>query len=552
MSDLAKKQVSIKSFFQRSLRVDGPSEMSPKHVSVVVNMVHEETVKEHQEKVMPNDIEIPNENDDTSMSYEKIREQNIRRNSDFLAQLGLDEVLIPRSVGEKRKGPKKRSLQGNEESHRPLPKRIQPKRGAKTAVVAELPVDNTREEEGVSDKEIEIAETLFEDSSVLTYAISIRSEIELKKLVPSQTFPWNSADSVPTLLPLPSLQSDTLSAVYSLHPHPAIPSLIVAAGKGGQVAVYSIRDDSPSSHSPSPLLDFRAHSRWISSAKFFSKSKSVDEEAHIRLLTAADDGLLKLWDIAQCNLRSDPKILCTVSLHEKGIFSMDERGGQILTGSKDRSVAVSLIQTSGEIQKVHNFLDLHASVVKSVQWKPGPDGSDCPPQVFASGGQDSSIFVQDTRSDSPALHIPAAHEGGVHTVSWCPVTSGSDGSEHLLMSAGYDSSVKIFDVRACGGSSCSSLHTFRDHNAHLSRRSSITTPSFLTSQHLLIPNEHSSSISIHCTLTGRTLSRGTLEEQPLSVACTRFMTAEGFPRFAVAACKRKGVLIPFRVTNSSA
>lgn len=563
-----KRQISIKSFFQRSQAAHGSYESSPPPLSAATEPIPSLQINQNSQEdtltlmdslpvpcsqgVMPECDGMLSVGGDSSLaSYEKIREENIRRNCDFLRRLGLTEVSIPRPVGERRKGQKRRSHQGNEEHHPPIPKRIQPKRGVKTAVPVELPLhpsgDSGDEEEGISDKEVEGGDHSFEDSSVLRYVISVGSEGESEELPPlSDT---NCQHLVPTLRPLPSLQSEYLSAVYSLHPHPAIPSLIVAAGKGGQVAIYSIPQSSDKS-SPtltSPLLDFRAHSRWISSANFFSNSKSIDQKAHILLLTAADDGLLKLWDIAQCNRSCDPKILCSVSLHDRGIFAMDERDEQVLTGSKDRSVSISRIQSSGEVQRVQSFLDLHASVVKSVQWKPSE--VDCPPQVFASGGQDCSIFIQDIRSASPDLHISSAHEGGVHTVSWCPATSV--GGDYLLMSAGYDSSVKIFDLRLCGGPTCSPLHSFRDHSSQLSKRSSITTPSFLTSQYLLIPNEHSSSISIHCTLTGRTLSRGTLEEQPLSVACSRFLTPDGLPRFAVAACKRKGVLIPFRVTHSS-
>jgi WD40 repeat protein len=536
---MEKKQISIKSFFQRSPRVDGTPKCDSSGITDLVTILPEKTELE----------DIGTE----EMSYEKIREENIRRNSDFLAQLGLHEFSIPTSVEERRKVSKKRSIRNREESHRPLPKRIQPKRGVKMAIEKEFGVD-TKEQEDISDSENEVEDRTFDDSSVLRYAISIDSEVVSGIDTPSQALSQRNCENpVPTLKPLSSLQSDSLLAVYSMHPHPVIPSLLVAAGKGGQVAIYSIPEtkvQTPTSYSPHPLLEFRAHTRWISSAKFFSKSKSVDEEAHIRLLTTADDGMLKFWDVAQCNLRSDPKILSSVSLHEKGIFAMDERDGHILTGSKDRSLSVSVIQSSGEIRRVQSFLDLHASVVKGVQWKPSHEEHDCPPQVFVSGGQDCSIFVQDIRSSSPALHIPVAHEGGVHTVSWCPVTPGSDGNEHLLMSAGYDSSVKIFDVRVCGGATCPPLHTFRDQGAPLSRRSSITTPAFLTSKHLLIPNELSSSISVHCTLTGKTLSRGSLEEQPLSVISSRFTTAEGLPRYAVAACKRKGVLIPFHVAYS--
>ena len=310
-----KRQFSIKSFFQRSQAAHGSSEssLSPLPLFAATEPTPSLQINENSQnetlmdspvprsEVIPQSDGILSDGGDAGLaSYEKIREENIRRNSDFLRRLGLTEVSIPRPVGERRNGQKRRSHQGNEH-HLPLPKRIQPKRGVKTAVAVDMQLDPSRdfgdEEEG---KEIEEGDHSFEDSSVLRYAISVGSDVESEEVPLSYK---NCQNLVPTLRPLPSLQSELLSAVYSLHPHPAIPSLIVAAGKGGQVAIYSIPQSSDkSSPTPTPpLLDFKAHSRWISSAKFFSNSKSIDQKAHILLLTAADDGLLKLWDIAQCN-----------------------------------------------------------------------------------------------------------------------------------------------------------------------------------------------------------------------------------------------------------
>jgi hypothetical protein len=552
-------QASIKSFFCKPLPAPAPAP-APAHVPAPIPPVpahlsppaifSAQEKSQSSEKVELSDLshlepslDVPPSMTHRVTDYQRLREENIRRNSDFLAQLGLHEVADPATNDR----PSKKRAFKETSARNQATKRIQPKRGAKSLETNSTAVIDPASD-SASDSEEKAEELPFDDSSVLKYVISTA-----ERSPPSQSClsSGKPGEAIPTLHPLPSLRCDSLAAVYSLHPHPTIPSLLVAAGKGGIAAIYSTspsRDLSLDDGSRAPLLHFKAHSRWISSAKFLSPRESVGEtereplSAAIRLLTAADDGLLKLWDLARCTQNSDPQLLSSLPLHEKGIFSMDESAGQILTGSKDRSVSLSVIHPSGEIQRAQLFQDLHGSVVKSVHWKPVLGSS---PVIFASGSQDSSVAVQDIRSPTPSLCIASAHAGGVHTVSWSPLLGSSDGSaEFLLMSAGYDSAVKLYDIRHCTSATATPLHIFQERNPS-SRSSTIVTPSFLTSRSLLIPNESSFSISINCTTTGRTLSRGTLEEQPLSVVCSHH--ASDVPNYAFAACKRKGIVMPLTV-----
>jgi hypothetical protein len=531
-------QSSIKSFFSKPR----PTPHSLPNIPCVIRATT---------KLEPNDSTPDTEGETSIVStdvtdYQRIREENIRRNSDFLAQLGLHEVLVP---APNERVSKKRTLNQTKPKTQP-PKRVQPKRGVKCNDIIAPAIDSV---DSASDSGAEVEELPFEDSSVLKYVISASEQLPSSPRQCSQ----EGEDSIPTLRPLPSLRCDALLAVYSMHPHPSIPSLLVTAGKGGFAAIFSIPSNSPAPEpsqgdSHAPLLHFKAHSRWISSARFYSSGEATatatPETTAIRLLTTADDGLLKLWDLARCNQNADPQLLSSVSLHERGIFAMDESGGKVLTGSKDRSVSLSAVHLSGEIRRTQQFEELHGSVVKSVHWKPVEESSDPSPVIFASGSQDSSIAVQDIRSPAPSLRIASAHAGGVHTVSWSPLVGSSGGSaEYLLLSAGYDSAVKLYDIRHCTSASTTPfpLHTFHDPRHASSRSSTIVTPSFLTSRTLLIPHESSSSLSINCTTTGKTLSRGILDEQPLSVVCS--LRSDGVPDYAFAACKRKGTVIPLTI-----
>ncbi len=64
----------------------------------------------------------------------------------------------------------------------------------------------------------------------------------------------------------------------------------------------------------------------------------------------------------------------------------------MLTGSKDKTVALSTLRGDGGVgltrERVFSF---HSKVVKTVSWR-GEDGGHS--HVFASGGQDSAVFVK--------------------------------------------------------------------------------------------------------------------------------------------------------------
>jgi WD40 repeat protein len=553
----------------------------------------------------PGPGQSPNPNGDSITDYERVRQENIERNQQFLRELGLAgaSLLVPEPVVEPASGARKHKVRRRAEREiiprEILPRRVQPRRGVKGSQTSGLTGDGVEEEQvsisgnsNENESDSEQKPTEFDDSSVLQYLLStavstvqtVGSDGEKSEVNPSsqqsatlQPIRFNdpsfSNESRTTSSPNTILQSVDLTAVYSMDFH-RDSRLFVAGGKGGNVAVFAlpeyrmeanvatarvdsqqtptIVDDSVAVYDP--LLVFRAHNRWVSCTKFLSMG---GRDSDIRLLSAADDGVVKLWDLAQTSQQQTAKVLATSSCghaNGRGIFSLDERQGELITGSKDRTVCVSRVSPLGDITPMTQFSELHDGVVKSVSWQGGPCRNSAP-STFASGGQDQRVCVKDIRSgfgasaSSADVEITGAHAGGVHTVLWCP----HDHGEHWLATAGYDGLVNVFDIRATGAlgraeaNSATPLFCFREHQApsgpKRKKSSTILTPCFLSQSSLLIPSEYSGALSMHCLLTGSTISRGVLSSDnaiPISVAAVTNSTRNSM--YVVAASNRKGAM----------
>jgi len=132
-----------------------------------------------------------------------------------------------------------------------------------------------------------------------------------------------------------------LSAVYSLHLQPStsssLPSssssLLAAAGKQGQMAIFQIQrhphkpsssssslPSSSSSSSSSLLLSFRGHTGWVADVRFLtppSLPPSLPSSASpsVLLASAANDGVVKLWDLARVHPTTGmPKALASLNV----------------------------------------------------------------------------------------------------------------------------------------------------------------------------------------------------------------------------------------------
>ncbi len=323
------------------------------------------------------------------------------------------------------------------------------------------------------------------------------------------------------------------------------PDLLLAGGKGGVVSLFHLNGNLSNSENKNVIISFKAHQKWISDVKFLSENicNKVDSNTQsIPIITSSDDGFIKVWDLGKCRKNSqsgfeEPKLIYkNNNIHDKGIFSMDEVNGLILTGSKDRSIVLSKLALSSTLTPSFEILSTfnhHYNVVKSVNWKRTLNNEN--PVIFASGGQDRMVCIKDIRTndtDNAELSIANAHDGGVHTVLWNPYFNSSENDQenleknhNMLMTAGMDPFIKVYDVRKLTknssdeANSANPLFIFKGHTSnHIKKITSINSPKFLSNETIVTTGEGNDNISLYCLKTGLTLSRGELPEKPITLA----------------------------------
>ena len=197
--------------------------------------------------------------------------------------------------------------------------------------------------------------------------------------------------------------------VYSVDTRPAghAAALLAAAGHQGWCSVLPL--DRLGAEEPTPLLTWRAHRSWIGEVQFCSAGASE----RTLLLSASNDKSIALWDLNKSASSGRAAQLATVSPHSQGIFAMSERGGRVLSASKDGVVALSEL-TGDALRVVRQWDELHERVVKSVRWRST--------HLFASAGNDAHIAIVDVRQAGgrPATLISDAHESAINSITWSP------------------------------------------------------------------------------------------------------------------------------------
>ncbi|CAM9475162.1 unnamed protein product, partial [Ectocarpus sp. 4 AP-2014] len=194
------------------------------------------------------------------------------------------------------------------------------------------------------------------------------------------------------------LSASGLSTIYTMHfcgaraaggggggrGAAALPPLLAAGGKGGVVALFSTRrqrqtdrhennssGEEEEEEDERTLMNFKAHKGWVSAVRFLEGGGAG--VGGCRLLTSANDSVVKLWDTSKQH-RGSPRLLSTMDdLHptRKGIFAMDSHGTRVATGSKDTTVAIASLRPTGiEHDRVLGDLGgsqaFHEKVVKGV------------------------------------------------------------------------------------------------------------------------------------------------------------------------------------------
>lgn len=364
----------------------------------------------------------------SSSELEKIRLENIQRNEKFLNSLGLDTSTLqnlskPASLSGKPVSLKRKcfvetvSSQPTRRSARITGHSLESSRGKEKSF---------QDEAADWDSEVDIEDSVgdFDANDGLRYVLmNTLNEKERPGF-------HDHGDQMKGLCLLNSecIECPDLPAIYSMQFHPCLPSLLLAAGKGGVVALFNINGNgaSPQGQEPgSVITSFKAHDRWVSGAKFIEMEMQASCTSAwdritggagvgvgpMMVLTASDDATVKLWDLSKVrrsdasvdetaasfsSMRQKPLLLSTnKSIHSKGIFAMDvsHRGGKVLTGSKDRRVCFSRLVGERGAVCVERSFEMHAGVVKAVAWQEA-HGSWTDVTTFASGSQDRSVCVK--------------------------------------------------------------------------------------------------------------------------------------------------------------
>jgi WD40 repeat protein len=162
-----------------------------------------------------------------------------------------------------------------------------------------------------------------------------------------------------------------------------------AAGRAGEIRVYTLTPDGMASSKPDLLIP--AHTDLIQDLAF-----SPDEKT---LATAGYDRLINLWDMAQGRLR------LTLKDHSDAIYSLafSPDGKLLASGAADRAVKVWDVASGRRLYTLGEPTDW----VYAVAWSPDS-------RHLAAAGVDKSIRVWDASARRGKLvHSVFAHEGPV-------------------------------------------------------------------------------------------------------------------------------------------
>ncbi|KAL3150430.1 GATOR complex protein wdr59, variant 2 [Trebouxia sp. C0010 RCD-2024] len=319
----------------------------------------------------------------------------------------------------------------------------------------------------------------FDDSSVISY---------MCQQVPEPSRQASAADHKTTtgFSEMAGWLTDSkLARAYSMD---ASDMLLAAGGKNGHASVFGIQQALAGEEGGTgPLLSAKLHKSWIADVQLLpADGLSLHAAALPTLLTASNDGSVRLWDLSKGCEGMPLELAQTDDLHTGGIWSMQCRAGKIATASKDCSLVVSGLCPEGTIVALSVHPQQHAGAVKCTRWS-----SD---HVLATCGNDMCIKVMDTRNSNGSQQtIEAAHDGCVNCVRWHP------SSEHLLVSSGTDPCLHLWDLRH----SQQPLFTFQGHTP-MSRCAQMYQAEFVPhGSAVACSGPKSMQLSLYCTSSGR-------------------------------------------------
>jgi hypothetical protein len=193
---------------------------------------------------------------------------------------------------------------------------------------------------------------------------------------------------------------------------------------------------------------------------------------------------------------------------------------------------------------------VHSGGVHTVAWAPGfpssssSEGSAANRTTTASGDLTSTDHCSGTSGDTSSSTSDNDRESFV--IAGEP-TLGTETKPHLLLTAGNDPVIHVFDVRRANAHT--PLYSYRGHCHPAAKKfPTILPPKFLSPDVIVAPGEGSLALSLYCTRTGDTISRGEMTDQPMAIACNyqrKLLDSHGglLDTYDIAvSCKRGGLI----------
>lgn len=405
---------------------------------------------------------------DVLSDYELLRLRNIERNNARLASLGLLQNNPISSSAERSKAKKRhRKKKPSRSSTVPTIPTRRSTRSRRSVVSAASFMNNTDDfgnsqtTEALEDPVEEEGET-FTASPLLQYTMrDYNVATDTRPLPQPETIAKTTGASGgaslspvgPRLIPPKGLKAIYSLDFHSSHRQPSSQTWLVGAGKAGIVALWDCKYwSSPASRTApwpptvesgiDPVLSWKAHKgKWVADARFLpslhragvcASSTTAVPDHPPRLATAGNDGTVCLWDLSSVSVQSGiPKLLSQsgCDLHTNGIFAMDVDASAFLdkpviaTGSKDKTVALSVLEESSSSIRASWRSTFHSAKVAAVKLR-GRNTA-----LLASASDDGCVCIHDYKtveSNGVVAALDHAHERP-HSVIWHPV------EEHILM-----------------------------------------------------------------------------------------------------------------------
>jgi hypothetical protein len=465
-----------------STRQEGNAEAAPLvDTTTTTTTAHDDDDANHQVDATTT-IGIDEEDNPGGLSaYERLRMRNIERNNARLVALGLVGTTAT-TTSVTKKATRRKRPQGTSNASQPMPTRrsTRSRRSVgqdwNTVEPTTCETSKTMTAAAVVDVNVDVDDPVeeFTVSPLLQYAMNNRHDehngnengngVEATNDdVAQQQQQQQMQGEMTSLSPVgPRLQPPKgLGAIYTLQffPFQATNNTndntntntntndnntwLVGAGKAGIVALWDCRNgkEENASVDVDPVLSWKAHGgRWIAEARFLpgpttTTTCTTSTSTPSRLLTAANDGTVCLWDLTTVSIQSGvPKRLLQSGkeLHTSGIFAMDvitttnnNNDSLICTGSKDKTVAVSSLESIGRTEPMWRST-YHSGKVGAVQLR----GSHS--TLLASASDDGQVAIHDYRTNGNTVvaALPNAHERP-HSVVWDPYSSSRDHNRFL-------------------------------------------------------------------------------------------------------------------------